>query len=58
VAIYAAITGIILKRTTTAAESGWEEGRYVSIRGRRHGETEMRGGEITAGGRYGWGGSV
>ena len=47
-----------MEGAAATAESSWEECRYVSVWSRRHGEAEMRGGEVTAGGRYGWGSSV
>lgn len=56
--IYVSVTGVILERSAAAAESGWEKCGYVSIWGRGHGGADMRGGEVTASGRCGWGGSV
>ena len=47
-----------MERAAAAAESGWEERGYVSIGGRGHSEADMRGGEVAAGGGYGWGGGV
>ena len=58
VVIYAAITGVILKRTTATAKRGWEKRRNVSIWGGRHGGADVRGGEGAARGRNGRGSSV